>query len=76
MSTTALVAVLSESAVISWATACSGSVTGKGQVASTPSPTARCSGVTDTGVSQPSDPAATAADACSSRNVLIVEAPL
>ena len=76
VSTTALVAVLSDRAVISWATACSGSVTGNGQVASTPSPTATCSGVTDTALSHDNDPASTASEACSSRNVLIVDAPL
>jgi hypothetical protein len=76
VSTTALVAVLSDSAVISWDTACSGSVTGSGQVASTPSPAATCSAVTATGRSHESEPAATATEACSSRKVLIVDAPL
>ena len=75
-STTALVAVLSESAVISWATAWRGRVTGSGQVASTPSPTATCSGVTVSGASQLVVPAETDCDSSSSRNVLIVEAPL
>ena len=76
MSTTTLVAVLSDRAVISWATACSGSETGSGQVANTPSPTATCSGVTATGRSHDSDPASTAREACSSKKVLIVDAPL
>ena len=71
-----MVAVLSDSAVISWATTCSGSCNGNGQVASTPSPTATCSGLASTTVSQPSRPSATASEVCSSRKVLIVDAPL
>ena len=47
-STITLVAVLSDSAVISWATTCSGSRSGNGQLASTPSPAATCSGVAST----------------------------